>query len=94
MYIENIEVKNYGCIENFKYNLRKNEKGDPVPIIIVGKNGTGKTLLVSNVVDALVEIKRKIYPNGIFEVTTNNYFKIGTLNYINNKENKRFDKIK
>lgn len=87
MYIENIEVKNYGCIENFKYNLRKNEKGDPVPIIIVGKNGTGKTLLVSNVVDALVEIKRKIYPNGIFEVTTNNYFKIGTLNYINNKEN-------
>lgn len=87
MYIEDIEVKNYGCIENFKYNLRKNENGDPVSTIIVGKNGTGKTLLISNIVDALVEIKRKIYPNGIFEVTTNNYFKIGTLNYINNKKN-------
>ena len=85
MYLEEINIKNYGCIKEFKYFFRKNDNNNPIPLVIVGKNGTGKTLLISNLVDSLVEIKRELYPNGISEVNTNNYFKIGSLDYINNK---------
>ena len=44
-------------------------------------------MIISNLIDALVEIKRKLYVNGIMEVNENNYYKIGNLQYINNKAN-------
>ena len=87
MYIEEIDIENYGCIEKFNYKFKRNDSNNPVPLVIVGKNGTGKTLIISNLIDALVEIKRKLYVNGIMEVNENNYYKIGSLQYINNKAN-------
>ena len=87
MYIEEIDIENYGCIEKFNYKFKRNDSDKPVPLVIVGKNGTGKTLIISNLIDALVEIKRKLYVNGIMEVNENNYYKIGNLQYINNKAN-------
>lgn len=87
MNFQKIEIINYGNIENFNYTFRKNELGNPVPLVLIGKNGSGKTLLISNLIDCLVELKRKIYPNGIQEVNSNNYYKIGSLKYIKKGEN-------
>lgn len=87
MYIKEIDIENYGCIEKFNYKFKMNASNNPVSLVIVGKNGTGKTLIISNLIDALVEIKRKLYTNGIMEVNENNYYKIGSLQYINNKAN-------
>ena len=65
MYLKHISVKSYGPIENLSYSFREDEKGNPVPLAIIGKNGCGKTLLFANIVDMFVEMKRQIYPQGI-----------------------------
>ena len=82
MYLKNISAKSYGPIDNLSYSFRNDENGNPVPLVIIGKNGCGKTLLFSNVVDMFVEMKRKLYSQGILEVNENNYYKVGNLSYI------------
>ena len=82
MYFKSIEIKNYGCIADFKYNFRFNENGNPVPCVLIGENGTGKTLVVTNLVDTLIEAKRKVYGSSLNETTENKYYKIGSKNYI------------
>lgn len=59
-----------------------NEDGSPKPIVLVGKNGTGKTLLLNTLVDSFIEFKRKKYQT-LPEVNSNNYYKKGSKTYIN-----------
>lgn len=81
MYFKNIHIENYGCIENLDYNFRFNSDGTPIPLVLIGKNGSGKSLLLTNLVDSIIEIKRNIYES-IPEVQNNNYYKIGSRQYI------------
>lgn len=81
MYISRISIDNYGCIEHFNYTFRYNKKTNPVPLVLIGKNGTGKTLVLANIIDALVELKRQCFQN-LLEVSDAKYFKIGSKNYI------------
>ena len=37
------------------------ENGDPQPIVIVGPNGSGKTIFLSYIVDALAEFAKKAF---------------------------------
>lgn len=92
MYIRKIQVKNYGAIKSVDYTLPFNEEGNPIPVILVGKNGTGKTLLLSNILHSLIEIKRKFY-NRISEVSDNNYYRVGSKMYIKDNENFSYFKI-
>ena len=87
MYLKSILMKAYGPVSNLSYTFRKNEKGNPVPLVIIGKNGCGKTLIFANIVDMFVETKRKLYPSGILEVSDDNYYKIGSKSYINSNAN-------
>lgn len=86
MYLKEIEIKNYGCINNLFVEAQFDENGNPYPIVLIGENGAGKTLVIANVVDALVEIKRQTYAENIQEVSNNMYFQVGNLNYIKNGE--------
>ncbi|MFH0068411.1 AAA family ATPase [Peribacillus sp. NPDC056705] len=86
MYLERVMVKGYGSIKDLDLIPQFNENGSPKPIVIVGKNGSGKTLLLSQMVDSLIELKRKKYTS-ITEVETNNYYKTGKKNYINIEAN-------
>lgn len=81
MNIKKVEIENYGCIEHFEYSFRKNKDGHAIPLVLIGKNGSGKTLVLANIVDALIEIKRKTFRN-ILEVADTELFKIGSKNYI------------
>lgn len=63
MYIDNLYYENTGPISKLNIKFRKNENGIPVPLIIVGKNGSGKSILLSNIVDALYELADKGYDN-------------------------------
>jgi len=83
MYFSKIEIKNYGCIKNFEYQFRFDSNGNPIPCVLIGENGKGKTLVLANLVDSLVEFKRSVYGEHIQETTENKYFKIGSQNYIN-----------
>lgn len=55
LYLKNIIIENYGPIEKLNLNLSCNQNGDPKPITLVGKNGSGKTIIQSSIADALME---------------------------------------
>ena len=93
MYIRNIKILGYGSIDGFDYAFSKDEANNPKPLVLLGKNGSGKSLVLANIVDALVEIKRSIYPGGILEVSGNNYYKVGRQTYIKNDKRDSIVKI-
>lgn len=63
MYIDRLYYQNVGPISKLDISFRKNDKGVPVPLIVVGKNGGGKSILLSNIVDAFYELADKAYEN-------------------------------
>lgn len=82
MYFTKVEIENYGCIKNFQYAFRFDQNGNPIPLVLVGQNGTGKTLVLANLVDALIELKRNVYGEYIYETQKNKFFKKGSQGYI------------
>lgn len=63
MFIEKLYYQNVGPIGELDLTFRKNKNGTPVPLIIVGKNGSGKSILLSNIVDAFYELAGRAYVN-------------------------------
>lgn len=63
MYVKRICDKNVGPIEQTIINFPFTSEGNPKPTIIVGENGTGKSILLSNLVDALYEMAAKAFSN-------------------------------
>ena len=50
-----------GPIKNLSLDLPFSNEGNPKPIIFVGENGSGKSLILSNIVDAFYEIAGAAY---------------------------------
>lgn len=90
MYLSDIHIENYGAIEYIEYKCKFDENGNPLPIVLIGRNGCGKTLLLSNIIHSLIEMKRKHY-NQMPEVKESNYYRISSLTYV--KEGKNFSYI-
>lgn len=84
MYLKNLFIENAGAIE--KISLVEEDifhEELPKPIILLGKNGTGKTTLMSSIVDALYELSSQCFDdilptNGL----SRKYFKITGLKSI------------
>lgn len=94
MYLKHLYCENQGPIS--KINLEMKFKDNlPVPYIIVGQNGSGKSILLSNIVDAFYEIGALKYHNvkPLDEFGRAAYFKIISKLYpfvkTNLKEKKR-----
>ncbi len=81
MYLKNIQIDNYGAIPKLNIELPFNDDGTPKPVVLVGKNGSGKTLLTSSIVDSLIQIKRSEF-HSITEAKDNSYYKAGKKDYI------------
>ncbi len=76
MYLKNIQIDNYGAIPKLNIEFPFNDDGTPKPVVLVGKNGSGKTLLTSSIVDSLIQIKRSEF-HSITEEKDNSYYKAG-----------------
>lgn len=61
MYIKQLSTVHMGPISEVSIIFPFLESGNPKPLIIVGENGTGKTTLLSNVVDSLYELAGKAF---------------------------------
>lgn len=83
MYLNKLELKNYGPIEELKINAKFNDDGSPNPIILMGKNGSGKTLSISHILQALLTYKNIEYSD-IPEKEASQLYKIQSASYINN----------
>lgn len=59
MYLRECFIENVGPISELDISLSLDDSGNPKPIILVGKNGTGKTIFLAYVLDALAELAKK-----------------------------------
>lgn len=88
MYIEKLAYKNVGPLQDVIIDFSFNNNGAPKPIILVGENGTGKSTILSNIVDSFYEMAQKHFRN----VTTprenggHNFFKTILPNEIHSGE--------
>ena len=53
MYISEICSENIGPLEKVVIRPKLTKEGFPKPTVIVGENGSGKSTIISNVVEAL-----------------------------------------
>ena len=80
MYARRVQITNYGPIEHLDINLPF--EGDaPKPVVLVGENGSGKSILLSYIVNGLISAKSIVYPETP-EVETGKVFKLRSGSYI------------
>lgn len=72
MYIKKIVEENVGPIEKAQLEFSFS-KENPKPVIIVGENGTGKTTLISNIVDSFYEMAGTAYTDARKQAKTEGY---------------------
>lgn len=92
MYLTKLWFENLGPLRNITLTPRFNAGGSPCPIVLVGKNGSGKSVILSNIVDAFYEsatvafsdVAQKMDGTGHF------YYKLLSGNQINVKSNSAF----
>lgn len=59
MYLRNLHIRNIGPLEKLDIEFECKENSDPKPVILVGKNGSGKTYTLSYIADAFFEIAKQ-----------------------------------
>ena len=84
MYSKRIRLVNYGPIE--KLDIEFPFDGEtPKPVVLVGENGSGKSILLSHLVNGLLKAKDTVYPETpevepgrVYKFRTNFYIKSGS----------------
>ncbi|WP_219061973.1 hypothetical protein [Pseudomonas sp. UMAB-08] len=84
MYISSITIKNYGPIENINISLPF-EGERPKPLVLVGQNGTGKSLMLANIVNSLVSGRQIVFDDN--EVEAGRVYKYRMPSYITSGKN-------
>ena len=80
MYTRRVQIENYGPIPSLDIELPFS--GDqPKPIILVGANGSGKSIFLSHIVNGLVVAKGIAYPDSS-EVDEGRVYKLRSSSYI------------
>ncbi len=91
MYIKRIQILNYGPIENLDISFDFLGQR-PNPILLVGENGSGKSLLLSHLVNALTIAKENVFPDAP-EVDNERAYKIRSPLYIQNNKEYYFSRV-
>lgn len=78
MYLRDCLIENVGPLEFLDLSLPFNEDGTPKPLVLVGRNGSGKSILLSHIVDALIEFAKSAYQDILAGQASlqNPYFKV------------------
>jgi len=82
VYLKKIVIENIGPITKLAIELPFHENGNPKPLLLVGENGTGKTIFQSQIIDSLYETASNLFTDiGIQDGEGRSYYKIsGSLN--------------
>lgn len=83
MYVKRVQIQNYGPIDilDIEFPFADDK---PKPVLLVGENGSGKSILLSHIVNGLVYAKSVSYsntpevdPGKAFKLWSSSYIKIG-----------------
>jgi len=87
MYVKRIQIMNYGPIRNLDISLPFDAER-PKPVLLVGENGSGKSILLSHVVNGMIAAKDAKYPESgeldeakVFKLRSNSYITVGAQYY-------------
>ena len=84
MYLKRLLIENLGPINRFEIELPFNLQGLPLPLVLVGPNGCGKTTVLSYIVNALVAFKQQVFEkvevekDRVFRIRSGRYIRLGT----------------
>ena len=91
MYLRNLHIRNVGPIEKLDIELELQTNLNPKPIILVGKNGSGKTYTLSYIADSFYELAKKHF-NDVVKISNSMkspYFRVISGNDISTQANSR-----
>lgn len=91
MYLKEIVIEKYGPIDSVTIPFNFDNNGKPLPLIIIGKNGSGKTIVLSHIVNSLIAAKQIIYEN--CEVEIGKVYKFRSPRYIKSGELYSYSKV-
>ena len=92
MYARRIQITNYGPIGHLDISFPFDDEDKPKPVVLVGENGSGKSILLSHIVNGLVEAKNKAYPLSS-EIEAGTAFKVRTGSYIKSGSDAYFARV-
>ena len=87
MYTKRIQIVNYGPIE--KLDIEFPFEGEiPKPVVLVGENGSGKSIALSHIVNGLLSAKNVAFPETpevelgkVYKLRSSTYIKSGNQYY-------------
>jgi predicted ATP-binding protein involved in virulence len=92
MYVKSVILKNYGPYKDVKIDFHfDNTSRTPLPLVLIGQNGSGKTIFLSHIVNALISAKQLVYTD--CEVEMGKVYKYRSPNYINNESFYSYSKV-
>jgi len=91
MYFTNITLINVGPIEKIKHDFSFHENGNPKPLILVGANGSGKSVFLSHLLNPLMAAQQIAYDDA--EVEKGKVYKLRSPQYIRNGETFSYAKV-
>ena len=91
MYTKRVQIVDYGPIEKLDISFPF-ENDSPKPVVLVGENGSGKSILLSHIVNGLIAAKDAIYPNTP-EVDVGRAYKLRSISYINSGREYYFARV-
>lgn len=80
MYLKKISLENVGPIENFELTPEFTVEANPKPIVVVGENGSGKSIFLSYIINGLLVAQQAIYENT--EVQQGKVYKLRSADYV------------
>jgi predicted ATP-binding protein involved in virulence len=91
MYLKNLLLENVGPIQRLEYELPFDPEGNPKPVIIVGTNGSGKSIVLAHIVNTLLSAQQVVFANA--EVESGKVYKYRSPGYIHSGQQYYFAKL-
>lgn len=91
MYARRIQLVNYGPVDDIDISFPFDE-GHPKPIVLVGKNGTGKSIVLSHLVNGLTAAQGTAFQENP-DVQSNKVYKLRSNSYIRAQRDHYFAKV-
>ena len=92
MYAKRIQIANYGPIDDLDIDFPFDEDGNPKPVVLVGENGSGKTIFLSHIINGLVVAKGVAYPESP-EIVTDRVYKLRSGSYVKSGQTIYFARV-